>query len=570
MQKFAKLFVLALCLIVVGTAFAGKVKGPDARLVVKNGAVIDVTGSNSNYELPAVGSRRAGTLDEIVLSENFDAIPVGSLPAGWVQIDVDGGQNTVETIWPIDFSQWLVFDGSTVAPAIPGHSGTKFACNIYNVPASANDDYLVLPQQNLTGDITLTFWAASASSSWLESFEVKVSTTDTQPASFSNLIGTQHLNIPATWTQYTFDLSAYAGSPFYVAIHHISNDKLLILVDDVVLEAGEAGPTGFVVGMVEDSETSSPLQGVMVAGGGHSTTTDGTGAYTLEANVGMQDITFSLTGYETYVEQDVNVTDGGTTTLDVMLTALPASNDNCDSPTMLELGDTGYSTLEATIDASIAALPASCNEGFGVAFGPDIWFNFIAPTTGEASFSLCGQADYDTRMAIYTNGTSEVADCPTTNDDFYGCNDDGVDENGVDCLDFTSRLVVDVVEGQSYLLRVGGYGTESGTGTLTVTVAGSAVDDGVEGVPTDFAFQGAFPNPFNPSTQLKFDVPVTADVSLKIYNSLGQEVATLVNGLMNAGSYTVEFAANDLPSGLYFAQLHSGSFTSTQKLVLMK
>jgi len=105
---------------------------------------------------------------------------------------------------------------------------------------------------------------------------------------------------------------------------------------------------------------------------------------------------------------------------------------------------------------------------------------------------------------------------------------------------------------------------------IHITHEAEAVGDRGEGIPTGFALHEAFPNPFNPTTRIDFDVPVTTNAELTIYNSLGQEVATLANGTMNAGLHTVYFDASSLTSGIYFAQLRAGNFTSTQKLVLMK
>lgn len=79
-----------------------------------------------------------------------------------------------------------------------------------------------------------------------------------------------------------------------------------------------------------------------------------------------------------------------------------------------------------------------------------------------------------------------------------------------------------------------------------------------------------YPNPFNPSTQIEFAIPKQAQVSLKVFNLLGQEVATLVNGMLNAGQHSATFNASRLASGVYFYTLKAGDYTSTRKMVLMK
>ena len=79
-----------------------------------------------------------------------------------------------------------------------------------------------------------------------------------------------------------------------------------------------------------------------------------------------------------------------------------------------------------------------------------------------------------------------------------------------------------------------------------------------------------YPNPFNPSTKISWQSAVGSWQTLKVYDILGNEVATLVNEENAVGSYTVEFDATGLPSGIYFYRLQAGSFVETKKMLLMK
>lgn len=90
------------------------------------------------------------------------------------------------------------------------------------------------------------------------------------------------------------------------------------------------------------------------------------------------------------------------------------------------------------------------------------------------------------------------------------------------------------------------------------------------GTPQEYTLNQNYPNPFNPSTMISFSVPVTAPVTLKIFDVLGNEVATLVNEQKPAGIYNIEFNASGLTSGIYFYQLKSESFTQTKKMQLVK
>ncbi len=100
--------------------------------------------------------------------------------------------------------------------------------------------------------------------------------------------------------------------------------------------------------------------------------------------------------------------------------------------------------------------------------------------------------------------------------------------------------------------------------------------DGNETIPDEFALNQNYPNPFNPSTQISFDVPQGGEhIMLNIYNILGQNVSTLVNGVMNPGTYTMEWnatdeAGNPVASGIYFYELRSSSFTARKKMLLIR
>ena len=87
---------------------------------------------------------------------------------------------------------------------------------------------------------------------------------------------------------------------------------------------------------------------------------------------------------------------------------------------------------------------------------------------------------------------------------------------------------------------------------------------------TKFALSQNFPNPFNPTTSISFDLPTGSFVSLKVFNMVGQEVASLVNGNLAQGRHSISFDAKDLPSGLYIYRMNAGSFNATKKMLLMK
>jgi hypothetical protein len=79
-----------------------------------------------------------------------------------------------------------------------------------------------------------------------------------------------------------------------------------------------------------------------------------------------------------------------------------------------------------------------------------------------------------------------------------------------------------------------------------------------------------YPNPFNPTTSIEYTVPNNGYISLKVYDILGNEIATLVNEQKSQGNYQIEFNADNLPSGTYFYKLTSGGFTEIKKMMLIK
>lgn len=89
-------------------------------------------------------------------------------------------------------------------------------------------------------------------------------------------------------------------------------------------------------------------------------------------------------------------------------------------------------------------------------------------------------------------------------------------------------------------------------------------------IPSSFILLQNYPNPFNPVTTIKFTIPITQRVTLKIHDLLGREITTLVNETLSAGSYSVGFNGRNLPSGVYLYSLNTGSIVQTRKMILLK
>ncbi len=110
-----------------------------------------------------------------------------------------------------------------------------------------------------------------------------------------------------------------------------------------------------------------------------------------------------------------------------------------------------------------------------------------------------------------------------------------------------------------------------GWGIEDVEVTNSVSDISSEDLPvTTFELGQNYPNPFNPDTRIKYQVARQENVILIVYNTLGQQVKTLVNSKQEAGAYTVNFSGTELASGVYYYKLTAGSFVKMHKMILMK
>lgn len=160
----------------------------------------------------------------------------------------------------------------------------------------------------------------------------------------------------------------------------------------------------------------------------------------------------------------------------------------------------------------------------------------------------------------------------------------GVSEQiGIPGFSLTPSITFD---GNGNLYGLSGLGTQVGTLIKYDTATGTAVSIGSTGfkavngiaivpensdlVPVNFGLYQNFPNPFNPSTKIKVDLPVNSSVNVTIYDILGREVKVLVNSTYTAGTYEFEFNGENLSSGIYFYRLKTPSFSAFKKMVLVR
>lgn len=163
----------------------------------------------------------------------------------------------------------------------------------------------------------------------------------------------------------------------------------------------------------------------------------------------------------------------------------------------------------------------------------------------------------DTVEWVWVNGMHTTTSDATTGPDVW---DALIDINN------TSFSIVITTQGE-HPYHCTPHITQGMVGTITATNP-NAVNDN-ENNPNKFQLSQNYPNPFNPSTKIRFSIPEESQVSIKIFNALGQEVSTILNNVVKSGTHTVNFDATELTSGVYFYKISAGSFTDTKKMLLI-
>jgi len=159
------------------------------------------------------------------------------------------------------------------------------------------------------------------------------------------------------------------------------------------------------------------------------------------------------------------------------------------------------------------------------------------------------------------------------------CTTDGADGYADLTLKFDKSLIVEalgeVYNGDTVSLTMTGELSDGAAieGTDCVVIRGGDESDdggGLFGASPSVTLLGNYPNPFNPTTEISFNLPSASHVKLEVFNVMGQKVATLVNGQFEAGEHVVQWDGRDAASGVYFYRLQADDFVDTKKMMLLK
>ncbi len=191
--------------------------------------------------------------------------------------------------------------------------------------------------------------------------------------------------------------------------------------------------------------------------------------------------------------------------------------------------------------------------------GGSLTMNFDSDGTGSYTLKLNYMlTDGDKDVTVSLNGSEVINQTLTaTGDSVYT----ELNLNGFDFSSGSNEIVINAASGGIQVDKVDFFVI----GELTPVSNEDEID-----LVNSFSLSQNYPNPFNPTTNINFNLPVSANVSLKVYNLLGQEVQSLLNEARTAGSYTVKFDARNLASGVYFYRLEAGSFVTQRKMTLIK
>ncbi|MDD3536032.1 MAG: choice-of-anchor J domain-containing protein, partial [Candidatus Cloacimonetes bacterium] len=262
----------------------------------------------------------------------------------WVLVDVDQSATYGFSgySWPNVYSAmaYMVFNPSATTPpltSIDAHSGSKMAACFASTQA-VNNDWMMSPQVSVNAGESLSFWARSYTTEYgMERFKVGVSTGGTAPADFTIISGASYIQAPAAWTQYSYDLSAYAGQDIRIGINCVSDNAFFFLVDDVSI--GSA-PARFAFNPVTNYPSVSPTRSTGIA------------------VPAPKALTRNLLGYKVYRDGDLisTINSGATTTYDDL--DLVAGTY---SYTVTAFYNSGESEPAGPVIATILHLPAPQN-----------------------------------------------------------------------------------------------------------------------------------------------------------------------------------------------------------------
>lgn len=259
-------------------------------------------------------------------------------------------------------------------------------------------------------------------------------------------------------------------------------------------------------------------------------------------------------------------------------------------------GEAGWNNSVATFGSTNIWFGTNSSKVYRSTDGGLTWGSSPVQFTNSISVNfsseLIGMAGSDSGMAARTTnggftwtpvslgGSGSVSGFSGTGIDFFASEGGSVyrssDYGAAWTSSFTGSIGslthLDFVASGSSLF---GWAVSDGGGITAFSGVVSGIDSKVGSIPSEFVLSQNYPNPFNPQTKIEFEIPKASHISLKVYNSLGEEVTTLVDNVVNAGTHSVDWNGRNrfnvtVASGVYFYRLVADNFVETRKMLLVK
>lgn len=441
----------------------------------------------------------------------------------------------------------------STAPSGGAHMGSGVARIVYNT--DAHDDDLITPQMTIASGVNdrLSFWIKSRSASFLEPYQVLLSTTDTATGSFTVTLQAEQ-EAPNSWENIEVDLTGYVGQSVYVAIKATGTNEWELYVDDVVNDTAPACPNP--TGLTVDNFTGPSSADISWAAAAGATNynweiqpqgvAQGTaGAIDSGALAGISTTATNLvdgTNYTLYIQSDCGGALGNWVSLDFTF-ILPPPNNACASPISLTPGVNfaDNAVVGTNVSATDSGELATTCSSYG---GGDVWYSVVVPADGNITIETNNNSSTisDTGMEVYSGSCGSLVSVE--------CDDDDSADGFFSLVDLTGRA-----PGETLLIRVWEYGggTED---TFQISVYNVTLS--IEDLNSSIGFK-AFPNP------VIDELTVSAESEIKqlsIVNILGQVVRTVSP---NTRDYKLNFS--DLTSGIYFVKATVNNIEGTFRIV---
>ncbi len=212
----------------------------------------------------------------------------------------------------------------------------------------------------------------------------------------------------------------------------------------------------------------------------------------------------------------------------------------------------------------------SGNGVFKFDFGNDTWTAFNSGFPSDGAFYWVTSMTH-IGNTIFTSGVSILANFSSV----HSSSDNGIswvepDNTNLPSPNSAGSYFHITANSSNVFYYYYGLADADKRGLYTTTHNAVTSVEKSDGLPENYSLSQNYPNPFNPSTTIQFSIPETEHVSLKIFDSVGREVKSLVNDNLGAGVYSIDFNAGNLSSGVYFYRLKTGRFQETRKLTLIK